>query len=500
MRPRTLRMGRQYTCRGSGVPGFRGSALPRFVGSGVLVLRRGTTEPNFGTPVPRNPGTPEPRNLGTSEPRNPGTSEPPKLMSDVVMPQMGESVTEGTIVRWIKRVGDVVDKDEPLFEISTDKVDAEIPSPDAGTLLEIRVPEGETVPVHTIVAIIGTPGVTATRESARASAAAAVPAAAPRPTAHDVIAPLTSASAARPAPAPVRSSAPISDRLHSVSSPVVRTIAKAHGVDITQLQGTGASGRVTKKDIEAYVVTRGPERDAPRLAVYQPGDDVRLQKMTVMRRKIADHMVNSLRTSAHIYSAYEVDFSRIEALRQQHKARYETAGTSLTYTAFIAKAVADVIREHPIVNASLDGETIVYKNDINLGIAVALEQGLIVPVIRKADQKSMMALCRQIQDLAQRARTKQLKVEEVEGGTFTLTNPGIFGGLWGLPIISQPQVAILAVGSIDKRAVVVDDQIVARSMCYLTLGYDHRLVDGADGGRFLQALKDRLQNFSESLL
>jgi 2-oxoglutarate dehydrogenase E2 component (dihydrolipoamide succinyltransferase) len=219
--------------------------------------------------------------------------------------------------------------------------------------------------------------------------------------------------------------------------------------------------------------------------------------MSVMRRKIAEHMTTSLRTAAHIYSAYEIDFSRVDALRRAHKARYDAQGANLTYTAFVAKATADTIRRFPYVNASVDGDTIVYRNEINLGIAVALEQGLIVPVIRKADELGMVELCRTIQDLAQRARTKQLKVEEVEGGTFTLTNPGIFGGLWGLPIISQPQVAILAVGSIDMRAVVVDGQIVARPMCYLTLGYDHRLVDGADGGRFLQALKVRLQNFDE---
>lgn len=277
-------------------------------------------------------------------------------------------------------------------------------------------------------------------------------------------------------------------------------MAKVHGVDVRQIRGTGAQGRVTKKDMDAFLALRGPDRPAPRVPVYQPGDEVRLEKMTVMRRKIADHMVASLRTSAHIYSAYEVDVSRIDALRRQHKARYEASGVNLTYTAFIAKATVDVIRQFPIVNSSLDGDTIVYKHDINLGIAVALEQGLIVPVVRKADQKSLIDLCRTIQDLAQRARTKQLKVDEVEGGTFTLTNPGIFGGLWGLPIINQPQAAILAVGSIEKRPTVVDDQIVARPMCYLTLGYDHRLVDGADGGRFLQALKDRLQHFDDSLL
>jgi 2-oxoglutarate dehydrogenase E2 component (dihydrolipoamide succinyltransferase) len=422
-------------------------------------------------------------------------------MSNVLMPQMGESVAEGTIVRWIKRVGEAVDKDEPLFEISTDKVDAEIPAPDAGTLLEIRVQEGETVPVHTVVAVIGVAGATTSTTSAIAE-----PSAAPIPVAHPVIpsaAPSVPVARADGASSSTRISisAP-AERLRSLSSPVVRAIARTHSVDIRQIHGTGSGGRVTKKDIDAFLAGRAEPRPAvvARVPVYQPGDDVRLEKLSVMRRKIADHMVTSLKTSAHIYSAYEVDCSRIDALRKQHKARYDAAGVNLTYTAFIAKAVVDTIRQFPIVNASLDGDTIVYKHDVNLGIAVALEQGLIVPVVRKADTRDMMDLCRTIQDLAQRARTKQLKVEDVEGGTFTLTNPGIFGGLWGLPIINQPQVAILAVGSIEKRAVVVDDQIVVRPMCYLTLGYDHRLVDGADGGRFLQALKDRLQGFDAAWL
>jgi 2-oxoglutarate dehydrogenase E2 component (dihydrolipoamide succinyltransferase) len=423
-------------------------------------------------------------------------------MSNVLMPQMGESVAEGTIVRWIKRVGDLVDKDEPLFEISTDKVDAEIPAPDAGTLLEIRVQEGETVPVHTVVAVIGVAGAVV---SSSPTPAISEPSAAPGPVAHAVIPPVASSSpvarAAGTSSTRISISAP-AERLRSLSSPVVRAIARTHGVDIRQIHGTGSGGRVTKKDIESFLAGRGEPRAAAvaRAPVYQPGDDVRLEKLSVMRRKIADHMVTSLKTSAHIYSAYEVDCSRIDALRKQHKARYEKAGASLTYTAFIAKAVVDTIRQFPIVNASLDGDTIVYKHDVNLGIAVALEQGLIVPVVRKADTRDMIDLCRTIQDLAQRARAKQLKVEEVEGGTFTLTNPGIFGGLWGLPIINQPQVAILAVGSIEKRAVVVDDEIVVRPMCYLTLGYDHRLVDGADGGRFLQALKDRLQGFDAAWL
>jgi 2-oxoglutarate dehydrogenase E2 component (dihydrolipoamide succinyltransferase) len=231
---------------------------------------------------------------------------------------------------------------------------------------------------------------------------------------------------------------------------------------------------------------------------FAPGEEVRIEKMGIMRKKIAEHMVMSIRTSPHVYSAYEVDFSRVDAIRQKHKAAYEAAGTKLTYTGFIAKATVDTIRQFPFSNASIDGENIVYKRDINLGIAVALDQGLIVPVIRRADERNMLGLSRAIQDLAARARSKQLKPEEVQGGTFTITNPGIFGAFFGLPIISQPQVAILGVGSVDKRVVVVDDMIAIRPMCYMTLGYDHRLIDGADAGRFLQALKDRLQNFDES--
>jgi 2-oxoglutarate dehydrogenase E2 component (dihydrolipoamide succinyltransferase) len=239
---------------------------------------------------------------------------------------------------------------------------------------------------------------------------------------------------------------------------------------------------------------------APPPPAFQPGENVRIEKMGVMRKKIADHMVMSIHTSPHVYSAYEVDFSRIDELRRKRKADYEAAGTKLTFTGFIAKATVDTIRQFPFSNASIDGENIVYKRDINLGIAVALESGLIVPVIRNADEKNLLGMSKAIQDLANRARTKQLKPEEVQAGTFTITNPGIFGALFGLPIISQPQVAILGVGSVDKRVVVVDDMIAIRPMCYLTLGYDHRLIDGADAGRFLLALKERLQNFDESWL
>src|SRR4030095_6529292 len=287
--------------------------------------------------------------------------------------------------------------------------------------------------------------------------------------------------------------------------------------DISQLSGTGISGRVTKKDIEAFIAgggktsptlatmggggsspapfVRGPVAPPP---AFQPGESVRIEKMGVMRKKIADYMVMSIHTSPHVYSAYEVDFSRVESLRLQKKAEYEAAGTKLTYTGFIAKATVDTIREFPFSNASIDGENIVYKKDINLGIAVALDSGLIVPVIRNADEKNLLGLSGAIQDLAYRARNKQLKPEEVQAGTFTITNPGIFGALFGLPIISQPQVAILGVGAVEKRVVVVDDMIAVRPMCVLTLGYDHRLIDGADAGRFLQALKDRLQNFDET--
>jgi 2-oxoglutarate dehydrogenase E2 component (dihydrolipoamide succinyltransferase) len=265
---------------------------------------------------------------------------------------------------------------------------------------------------------------------------------------------------------------------------------------------------VTKKDILSHIESGaaarpaagspGPAPVAPPPPAFKPGESVRIEKMGVMRKKIADHMVMSLRTSPHVYSAYEVDFSRIDEIRRKKKAAYEAAGAKLTYTAFIAKATVDTIRQFPFSNASIDGENIVYKRDINLGIAVALDQGLIVPVIKNADERNMLGLCRAVQDLAQRARTKKLQPEEVQGGTFTITNPGIFGALFGLPIISQPQVAILGVGSVDKRVVVVDDMIAIRPMCYLTLGYDHRLIDGADAGRFLQALKERLQNFDEA--
>jgi 2-oxoglutarate dehydrogenase E2 component (dihydrolipoamide succinyltransferase) len=424
---------------------------------------------------------------------------------DVVMPQMGESIAEGTIVRWIKQVGDAIDKDEALFEISTDKVDAEIPSPGSGVLLEIRVQEGETVPVNSVVAVIG-----GADERAIASSPPGAAAQAPTPVVPSRGASPPGSQDARDQP---RSSTDVArdERRRTRSSPMVRRLAAEHGLDLTRIPGTGASGRVTTEDIEAWLAREGgtvprpapadaPASVPPSAAATTPAGNVRVEKMSLMRRKIADHMVQSVRTSAHVYSAYEVDFSRVDALRQAKKAEYEAVGTKLTYTGFIARATVDAIRECPYVNASVDGDQVIYRGDVNLGIAVALDQGLIVPVIHGADRSGMLALCRSIQDLAERARTKRLTLEDVQGGTFTITNPGIFGATFGLPIINQPQVAILGVGVVEPRVCVVDGMVAVRPTSCVTLGFDHRLIDGADAGRFLQALKERLQNFDESWL
>ena len=416
-------------------------------------------------------------------------------MTNVVMPQMGESIAEGTIVRWIKKVGDSIDRDEPLFEISTDKVDAEIPSPAAGVLTEIKVKEGETVAVNSVVATIGTATDVHTGTD---DAATTVPEAA--------------VGQPDPAPAPEEPSSDTEDSSPDTSeelrrqksSPLVRRIAQEHKVDLAQIHGTGLSGRVTKQDILGYIQLGKGSGHPPSPAavpagpVYKPGENVRVVPMSVMRKKIAEHMVLSAHTSPHVYSVYEVNFGRVATLRDRKKADYEANGARLTFTAFIAKIAIDALRQFPIVNASLDGDNIVYKKDINLGIAVALDNGLIVPVIRNADEKNLLGLSRAINDLADRARTKKLSPEEVQGGTFTITNPGIFGALYGLPLINQPQVAILGVGSIDKRAVVVDDAIAIRPVCHMTLGHDHRLVDGADAGRFLSFIKERLENYDEA--
>jgi pyruvate dehydrogenase E2 component (dihydrolipoamide acetyltransferase) len=441
------------------------------------------------------------------------------MPTNVVMPQMGESIAEGTIVRWIKKLGDQVDRDEPLFEISTDKVDAEIPSPAAGVLADIRVKEGETVPVNSVVAVIGT---AAEVSAASGNGDRATPPApeAPRPQQAGELPQAsvgqreqeedeifeeeedTDESGGRPSREDLR---------RQKSSPLVRRIAKEHNVDIQLVKGTGISGRVTKSDILGYIQSEAattahppgrPARPAtpaspPAGPSFKPGENVQIVPMSVMRKKIAEHMVLSARTSPHVYSVYEVNFGRVAALREKHKGQYESAGARLTFTAFIAKVIVDALRQFPLVNASLDGDNVVYKKDINLGIAVALENGLIVPVIRNADEKNLLGLSRAINDIGARARTKKLNPEEVQGGTFTITNPGIFGALYGLPLINQPQVAILGVGAIEKRAVVIDDAIGIRPMCHLTLGYDHRLIDGADAGRFLVFVQERLEQFED---
>jgi pyruvate dehydrogenase E2 component (dihydrolipoamide acetyltransferase) len=442
------------------------------------------------------------------------------MATNVVMPQMGESIAEGTIVRWIKKVGENVDRDEPLFEISTDKVDAEIPSPGAGVLTEIKVKEGETVPVNSVVAVIGS--------ASAADAASARPApASPSPGPSE----MPQAAAGQPETAGSSSLQAGDQRLQAgdqddaepssdedlrrqKSSPLVRRIAREHNVDIRQINGTGVSGRVTKSDILGYIASspssapagasadKGARPSAGHVPAFKPGEKVEIVPMTIMRKKIAEHMVLSARTSPHVYSVYEVDFHRLAQLRERKKTEYERNGAKLSFTALIAKAVVDAIRAFPMVNASIDGDNIVYKKDLNLGIAVALDQGLIVPVIRNADEKNLIGLSRAIDDLAARARSKKLNPDEVQGGTFTITNPGIFGAVYGLPLINQPQVAILGVGAIEKRAVVVStaegDAIAIHPTCHLSLGYDHRLIDGADAGRFLTYLKERLEKFEEA--
>ena len=424
------------------------------------------------------------------------------MPTNVVMPQMGESVAEGTVVRWIKKIGDPIDRDEPLFEISTDKVDAELPSPAAGTLLEIRVKEGETVPVDSVVAVIAQPG-----EAVVAGSPAGAPSAAARAEA-DMAAPRRDEPEAEVPAAPEERR----DELRrQKSSPLVRRIARDHGVDLTRLSGSGIGGRVTKADIlrhlEQQPATEGPMQTAApppaggraeRAAapVFKPGERVEVVPMSVMRRKIAEHMVASRRTSAHVHSVFEIDFHRVAQIREARKAEYERVGTKLTFLSFIAKAVCDALRAVPVVNASIEGDNIVYKKDINLGIAVALDWGLIVPVLKNADERNLLGLARGIADLANRARLKQLKPEEVQGGTFTITNPGVFGTLFGMPIINQPQVAILGVGAIEKRVVVTDDDaIVIRPRAYLSIGYDHRLVDGALADEFMQHVKRMIEQF-----
>ena len=492
------------------------------------------------------------------------------MATDVIMPQMGESIAEGTITKWLKKVGDTVKRDEPIFEISTDKVDAEIPSPVAGTLTEIKVNEGQTVAINTVVATIGEAGEKPAQAAAPATApepprpAAAAP---PPPEAKPAPAAEEKKPAPAPAPAPPPSPRPaqpaqaaqtaqpaqpapaaptqrgpaggdggarvesIEERIRQRSSPLVRKIAQEHGVEISAIDGTGIHNRVTKNDILSYIENRpqqaasaaaagsgarpaaapaAPSQPAapastpapapgPRPAPISVTDRDEVVAMTKIRKITAENMILSKRTSAHVTTVFQIDYSAIAKVRETHKdAFFEKNGVKLTYLPFIFRACVQSLKEFPQVNASIDGENIVYHRDVNLGMAVALDWGLIVPVIKNADEKSILGLARATQDLAERARSKRLKPEEIQGGTFTVTNPGVFGSLFGTPIIPQPQVAILGVGTIEKRPVVIsdamgNDALGIRTVGYLALSFDHRLIDGADADRFMASVKKTLE-------
>jgi pyruvate dehydrogenase E2 component (dihydrolipoamide acetyltransferase) len=467
------------------------------------------------------------------------------MATDIVMPQMGESIFEGTITKWLKKPGDKVERDEPLFEISTDKVDAEIPSPSAGVLKEIKVNEGQTVPIQTVVGVIDGAG----------SAAATAPAPAPKaeaPKANATAVPAASRPAPQAAPA---QTAKEGARIHS--SPLVRRMAKEHGIDLSTVAGTGAGGRISKQDIEAAISGDGAssngaqyeaeteqqleeayaapaqgrpaapspaarpsappppppsasqstggqahvsfETAVPREKLYF--GDYEVSPMSVMRQRIGEHMVASKRVSPHVYSVDEIDMSKIASLRAKSKDEFEKRnGTKLTFMPFFVKAAVAGLRAFPTLNASLDGTNVIIHKEVNIGIAVALDWGLLVPVVKHADEKNILGIQRTMNDLAERARTKKLRPEEVQEGTFSITNPGVFGGLFGLPVISQPNVGILGLGAIEKRPVVINDSIAIRSMCYVTLSYDHRVVDGAIAHQFLHKVKETLENWSEPVL
>lgn len=467
------------------------------------------------------------------------------MPTDIIMPQMGESIFEGTITKWLKQPGEKVQRDEPLFEISTDKVDAEIPAPASGTLQDIKVQAGATVQVNTVVGTIA-------EEGAAAVAPTPAAAASQQPKAAGEGRDATKSAAAQPPrgeqpksaatiPADLSEGEKIGlerqqqgkveeddevgqDRVRS--SPLVRRMAKDNNVDLTKVSGTGVGGRITKDDIEAFIAKHGagapaaapsPAPTVPTAPAAMPAVTAPLQPvggvtpgavvpMSVMRKKIAEHMVMSKRTSAHVHGIFEVDVTRIVKLRESMKGKFEEAtGNKLTYTPFFARAVIHGIRKWPIINSSVEGDNIHYHASINLGIAVALDWGLIVPVVKNAEERSFVGLQRAISDLGERARTKKLKPDEVQGGTFTITNPGIFGAKFGLPIINQPQVAIMGVGGITKKPVVVTDRegndaIAIRSMMHLSIGYDHRIIDGAVADQFMDEVKKFLQNWNEELL
>jgi len=438
------------------------------------------------------------------------------MPTDIIMPQMGESIVEGTITKWLKKPGDKIQRDEPLFEISTDKVDAEIPAPASGVLKEIKVTEGTTVGVNTVVGTIAGDGESTAAPSKDAAPAAEknAPAAAEKPA-------VVKSEEKKSAPVPAATSAPAQEEEEEArSSPLVRKIAREHGISLSQLSGSGLGGRITKQDIMSFIESQGSSQPAPatppapaqsaaatpapRPAVPAPypGD---LVPASNMRKIIAQRMIESRRTSAHVHCMYEVDFTRIVNLRNKHKAGFEARhGARLTFMPFFVRAAVIALQQWPIINATLEGDNIRYHRYINMGIAVALDWGLIVPVLKNAGDLNFLGLQRGISDLGERARTKKLKPEDVESSTFTVTNPGQFGAVFGLPIINQPNSAIMGVGGITKQPVVIADKdgtdsIAIRSVVHLTLGYDHRLIDGAVADQFMDLVKKTLQTWSEEV-
>jgi pyruvate dehydrogenase E2 component (dihydrolipoyllysine-residue acetyltransferase) len=427
-------------------------------------------------------------------------------MTDVVMPQMGESIVEGTLTKWLKKAGERVERDEPLFEISTDKVDTEIPSPSAGVLSEVLVEEGATVGINTIVARIDENGASGSKASTAKPAAAALP---PPPAASPVASPAP-ASAPPPQPKVAAPAPPAVEEPSGPFSPLVRKMARENNIDLSQVHGTGAGGRITKQDVESYMAgqparARAPQLPPPPPSVPPPARaeqaKIRVEPMSTMRQKIAEHMVLSKRTSAHVTTVHKVDMTKVAKMRAKHKEDFQGRyGMSLTYLPFVTRAAAEALRAFPLLNSSIEGSNIVYHNEINIGIAVALDNGLIVPVIRNADERNVVGLQRAIVDLAARARSRQLKPDEVQGGTFSITNFGSFGSIFATPVINQPQVAILGIGAIEKVPVVIDDAIAIRSVAYLATTFDHRLIDGALADQFTARIKSVLENWSEEVL
>jgi pyruvate dehydrogenase E2 component (dihydrolipoamide acetyltransferase) len=464
---------------------------------------------------------------------------------DVMMPQMGESIAEGTLSKWLKKVGDAVKRDEPIFEISTDKVDAEIPAPTAGVLVEILVTEGQTVPVQQLVARIETDaslaagsapgsggsagsgglgglgglgrsgGATAAGSAGAVSAGAGVPpaaqaAASPAPARHPVAPSSTESTPSGDA---------LGDRLRTKSSPLVRKIAAEHGIEIAAMAGSGIQGRVTRRDIEQFIQSGAPQpaaRPAPSMHATggatqhgpapEPWAGDRVEAMSKIRTLTSDHMVASRRTNAHVTSFFEIDLTRIARIRQAQRAAFEAqTGQKLTFLPFIIKTVVSMLKRFPILNASVSGSSVIYRSQYNIGIAVALDWGLIVPVIKGADDLSLSGLTKTLNDLAERARSKRLKPEEVQQATFTITNPGVFGSLMGTPIIPLGTSAILGLGAIEKRPKVItgpdgEETIAIRTCAYFSLSFDHRIVDGADADKFLAAVKQGLESYPDSAL